>query len=116
MSTRKKNSTNYLNEQKLTASCPMTLAMNKIGGRWKMVMLYQISIGNNRYGSLQRAIPLITEKMLTTQLRELEADNLVDRLAYPEVPPRVEYNLTEEGRGLLPIMEQLTDWGAKINR
>ena len=113
MSTRKKNSTNYLNEQELNASCPMTFAMSKISGRWKMIILYQISIGHNRYGALQRAIPLITEKMLTTQLRRLEVDNLIERHSYPEVPPRVEYTLTQEGSGLIPIMEQLTKWGAK---
>jgi len=112
MSARKKNSTNYRNEQELNATCPMTFAMNKIGGRWKMIILYQISIGHNRYGTLQRAIPLITEKMLTTQLRKLEADQLIERHSYPEVPPRVEYSLTQEGKGLLPIMEMLTKWGA----
>ena len=78
-----------------------------------MIILYQISIGHNRYGALQRAIPLITEKMLTTQLRRLEVDNLIERHSYPEVPPRVEYTLTQEGSGLIPIMEQLTKWGAK---
>lgn len=93
------------------AQCPTELAMEVVGGKWKLVVLEHLSSGTMRFGQLQRAIPPITARMLTRQLRELEADELVTRLVYAEVPPRVEYSLTDLGRSLGPVLLQLRSWG-----
>ncbi len=90
----------------------MTLAI--ISGKWKVVILWQLGQeGPQRYSELQRLFPKITHKMLTSQLKELTDDGIVHREVYPEVPPRVEYSLTELGRTLLPIVEMMYEWGMK---
>ncbi|RIV20069.1 transcriptional regulator [Fibrisoma montanum] len=95
----------------MITNCPLTSSLILINGRWKMIILWQINGGIIRFGELRRAIPLITEKMLTDQLRELERDGFVERVVYPEVPPRVEYSLTPLAQSLIPILEQLLNWG-----
>jgi DNA-binding HxlR family transcriptional regulator len=77
--------------------CAIEFAMEVLGGRWKLAILKQLSLGTHRFGELKRAMPTITQRMLTRQLRELEADGLLTRTVYREVPPRVEYTLTEVG-------------------
>jgi DNA-binding HxlR family transcriptional regulator len=86
-------------------------ALRCIDGRWKMPLLAHLS-GNEtmRFSDLQRAIPQASQKMLTQHLRELERDGIVARIVYPEVPPRVEYRLTDLGRGLTPVFLALADW------
>ncbi len=84
-----------------------------INGRWKMIILWQIKGGTVRFGELRRAIPLITEKMLTDQLRELESDGFVERVVFAQVPPRVDYSLTALGVSFLPILEQIAVWGTE---
>lgn len=91
--------------------CPVTCCLSMIGGKWKPVIIFCIVNGVDRFGALQRAIPNITKQMLTKQLRELEADGLVTRTVYPEVPPRVDYALTEKGRSVLPVIEAMKNWG-----
>lgn len=91
--------------------CAIEFAMEMLGGRWKLAILKQLLSGTHRFGELRRAMPTITQRMLTRQLRELEADGLVTRTVYAEVPPRVEYTLTDVGRSLDPITEQLDKWG-----
>lgn len=91
--------------------CTVEAAMAVVGGKWKMAILNQLFEGTRRFGELNRAMPGITQRMLTRQLRELEADGLVHRTVYPEVPPKVEYSVTELGRTLRPITEQLQAWG-----
>lgn len=91
--------------------CPTELAMEVVGGKWKLVVLEHLSAGTMRFGQLQRAIPPVTARMLTRQLRELETDQLVQRTVYAEVPPRVEYSLTDLGRSLGPVLTQLRTWG-----
>ena len=91
--------------------CPVTYCMSKIGGKWKPIILFLISKGVNRFGVLQRGIDGISKQMLTKQLRELEADNILHRKIYAEIPPRVEYSITEHGQILFPIIEQMRDWG-----
>lgn len=91
--------------------CPVDAVLEVIGGKWKMQILWRLVQRTHRYGELRRAIPGITEKMLVQQLRQLEADGLVRRTPYPEVPPRVEYALTERGRTLTPLLSQLAGWG-----
>jgi DNA-binding HxlR family transcriptional regulator len=83
-----------------------------IGGKWKPVILFCISNGVDRFGAMQRAVPGITKQMLTKQLRELEADGLISRTVYAEVPPRVDYALTDKGRSILPVVEEMRHWGA----
>ena len=110
---RKISSTNQLNETALAAICPMHNVMSILGGRWKIALLYFIHQEHNRFSLLQKKVPFITTKMLSQQLRELEHDNLVTRKVYAEIPPRVEYALTEKGQSLLPVLENLYDWGEK---
>jgi DNA-binding HxlR family transcriptional regulator len=88
------------------------LAVDIIGGRWRTVSRAHLKEGVHRYGELRRRIPGITEKMLSQRLRELEADGLVSRRDLGTVPPHVEYELTDEGRSLAPVLQALHDWGA----
>ncbi|WP_238162371.1 helix-turn-helix domain-containing protein [Cohnella sp. AR92] len=82
-----------------------------IGGKWKCVILCHLTHGKKRTSDLKRVMPQITQKMLTQQLRELESDGIVNRIVYNEVPPRVEYELTEYGWSLKPILDSLCAWG-----
>ncbi|MFD8381077.1 winged helix-turn-helix transcriptional regulator [Streptomyces sp. NPDC059679] len=91
--------------------CSIEIAMEVLGGRWKLAILKQLLSGTQRFGELRRALPRITQRMLTRQLRELEADGLVTRTVYREVPPKVEYSLTEVGRSLDDIAGLLDAWG-----
>ena len=91
--------------------CALDVTMAFIGGKWKSIVLWYLRKERKRFSELKRNIPGITEKMLSLQLRELEKDALVQRTIYAEVPPRVEYALTEEGRTLLPLLEELAKWG-----
>lgn len=92
-------------------NCPVTFTMSKIGGKWKPIILFLIAKGANRFGILQRGIEGISKQMLTKQLRELEADGILDRKIYAEIPPRVEYFLTEMGDTLMPIIACMREWG-----
>jgi DNA-binding HxlR family transcriptional regulator len=91
--------------------CPVEAALDLIGGKWKSVILFRLMEGTQRFNQLQRLIPTITRRMLTLQLRELEEDQLILRTVYPEVPPRVEYSLTELGMTLKPVLIGLRQWG-----
>ncbi len=91
--------------------CPVTYCLSVIGGKWKPVILYCIANDVDRFGAMQRSVPGITKQMLTKQLRELEADGLISRKVFAEVPPRVDYSLTDVGRTVLPIIEQMEVWG-----
>ncbi|WP_440108755.1 winged helix-turn-helix transcriptional regulator [Paenibacillus sp. QZ-Y1] len=97
--------------------CPVEASVNLIGGKWKILVLYHlISHKVKRFNELQRALPNITHRTLTRQLRELEEDNLISRRVYPEVPPKVEYMLTELGESLVPILIELQNWGTDYLR
>ncbi|WP_298540523.1 helix-turn-helix domain-containing protein [uncultured Aquimarina sp.] len=85
--------------------------MTKIGGKWKPIVLYLISKDLNRFGKLYKRIQGISKQMLTTQLRELERDEIIVRKIYAEIPPRVEYSLTETGDSLMPIIQSMQQWG-----
>jgi DNA-binding HxlR family transcriptional regulator len=111
MAAIKENSTQQLNKQNALNSCPVTFTLEKIGGRWKPLILYQLMGGIKRYGEIRKAIPGITEKMLIQHLRALEADGLVNRDVKPVVPPHVEYGLSEEGLTLTPILNAMAHWG-----
>ena len=94
-------------------TCPVTAALEVIGGRWKPVILFQIRDGPMRFGALRRAVPRVTQKMLTQQLRELERDGIVHREVQAIVPPRVDYSLTPHGESLKPLLLALCEWGKK---
>ena len=94
-------------------ACPVEATLELIGGKWKGIILYHLLGGKLRFSELKRQIPCVTQRMLTKQLRELEADGLVSRIVHAEVPPRVEYEMTEEGKTLQPILNLLKKWGAK---
>jgi DNA-binding HxlR family transcriptional regulator len=81
-----------------------------IGGRWKVPILWHLLGGTLRFSELKRALPQITQKMLTQQLRELERDGVVQRKVYPQVPPKVEYSVTERGASLKPVVEAMCRW------
>ncbi len=108
---RKESSTNALNEKSIHANCGMAYTLSLIGGRWKPNILWRLLQGPMRYSALKRSIDGVTERILTAQLRELEADGLVHRTVYPEIPPRVEYQLTPLGWSMQSILENLSDWG-----
>ncbi len=84
-------------------NCPVTATMGVIGGKWKILIIFLIYNEVNRFGKMGMVLKGISKQMLTTQLRELENDGIIKRIIYPEIPPRVEYFLTEKGRSLLPI-------------
>lgn len=94
--------------------CDVEATLSVIGGRWKPVLVCHLMSGPKRFGELCRLTPNATERMITLQLRELEADGAISRQVYPEVPPRVEYKLTRFGRSLQPILEQMQGWGRKF--
>lgn len=85
--------------------------MKLIGGKWKPVVLFLISKGVSRFGVLQRAIEGISKQMLTNQLRELEEDGMISRKIYAEIPPRVEYSLTEKGSSIMSVIASMKEWG-----
>lgn len=91
--------------------CPVTAAVDVIGGKWKPLILYYLLQRTHRFGELRRAIPGVTQQMLTAQLRELEAAGVVHREIYREVPPKVEYSLTPLGESLRSVLEPMLAWG-----
>ncbi|HML86553.1 MAG TPA: helix-turn-helix domain-containing protein [Bacteroidales bacterium] len=92
-------------------NCPVTYTMERIGGKWKLIIIHLISNDINRFGMMQRTIEGISKQMLTSQLRELEEDGIIERKIFAEIPPRVEYSISELGQSLLPIIEQMGKWG-----
>lgn len=93
-------------------NCEKELTLAVIGGKWKLIILWHLGLeGTKRFSELRKLIPGITQKMLANQLRELEEDKLVSRKVYPEVPPRVEYSMTEYGESLMPVLRSMYDWG-----
>lgn len=93
-------------------TCTFEIAVDLIGGKWKPLIIWYLGTkGTKRFNELKKLIPQATQKMLTQQLRELEADNLVKRKVYPEVPPRVEYSLTNLGESLMAIFSMMCKWG-----
>jgi DNA-binding HxlR family transcriptional regulator len=91
--------------------CPVTASMDVIGGKWKILIIHLINNGINRFGKMSMMLKDISRQMLTTQLRDLERDGIIERKVYAEIPPRVEYFLTPKGQALTPVMEALKDWG-----
>jgi DNA-binding HxlR family transcriptional regulator/CheY-like chemotaxis protein len=92
-------------------SCPVEFTLDKIGGKWKCVILWWLRRGTKRFGELMQLMPGLSQKVLTAQLRKLEADGLISRQVFQETPPRVEYSLTAFGETLQPITELMCEWG-----
>ena len=92
--------------------CPVTATQNVIAGKWKIIILWHLR-ETKRFGELQRLVPGVSKGILTSQLRELEKDQMVHREVYQEVPPKVEYSLTDAGRSFIPILESMGEWGKK---
>lgn len=92
-------------------TCPIEITLSVIGGKWKPIILWHLSKdGIKRYGELKKSLNGITHKMLSTQLKELEADGLINRKEYQQVPPKVEYSLTERGKTIMPILSTMCEW------
>jgi len=98
-------------------NCPLTFALNLIGGKWRLPIIWALSKnGTMRYNELKKSIDGITNMMLTQTLKELELYSIINRKQFMEVPPRVEYSLTENGENLIPALKALANWGNKIKR
>lgn len=93
--------------------CPVAATLDLIGGKYKALILWYLADGRRRFSELRKMISGATPKMLTQQLRELEAQDLIHREVFPVVPPKVEYSLTETGRSLMPILTAMRDWGTE---
>jgi len=96
--------------------CPVAKTQNMIAGKWKLIILWLLSIETRRFNVLQKLLPGISKGILTSQLRELEADHLIHREVYKEVPPKVEYSLTELGKSLIPILKSIAEWGEQVEK
>ncbi len=95
----------------LDSTCPIGATIKIIGGKWKILILFSLNQGTKRFNELRREMPGVTQRMLTNQLRELEADKIISRKIYAEVPPKVEYALTDIGKTLNPVLDALQKWG-----
>lgn len=110
-----------MNDQPLYKSsfdnCPLTYALNLIGGKWRLPVIWALHKNcSMRYNELKRGIEGITNMMLSQSLKELETDGIINRKQYMEIPPRVEYSLTENGESLIPALKALADWGDKMKK
>lgn len=109
----KESSVNFENRQNLENNCAVIYATNLIGGQWTLAICCALENGKLRFGELKKSIPGITERMLALQLRKMEAAKLIKRTVYAEVPPRVEYEMTDIAQQLDPIVKELQDWGER---
>lgn len=111
---RKQTSTNTINKEQLEADCGMAYTISVLSGRWKLSILgFLLDDKKLRYSELKRKMTGISERMLISQLKELGEAGLIERITYPEVPPRVEYKLSKKGKSLESILVQMTEWGEK---
>lgn len=94
-------------------SCPVEVSMEILSGKWKCLMLWHLHEGTKRYKELEKIVPGVSQKMLSQQLKELERDGLINKRIYAEVPPRVEYSLTDLGRSAFPILQMMHRWGVE---
>ena len=97
--------------EKELPACPVGTTLTLIGDKWKVLILRDLIPGGKRYGELKRTIGSVSQKVLTAQLRDMEKNGLVNRKVFPEVPPHVEYSLTELGQSLKPILDAMQSWG-----
>ncbi|MBP3530989.1 MAG: helix-turn-helix transcriptional regulator [Thermoguttaceae bacterium] len=95
-------------------ACPVEATLKVVGGKWNVLILRDLIEGTKRFGELKRSVGNVSQKVLTAALRELEANGLITRTVFAEVPPRVEYATTELGRSLKPVLDALRDWGERF--
>lgn len=100
-------------KHKSYAACPVEATLDLIGGKWKGIVLFHLTKGTKRFNELKRLIPEITQRMLTLQLRQLEKNGIIKRKIFKEIPPKVEYSLSDLGQTLIPILQMLEQWGSK---
>jgi len=100
-------------KEKIAIESPVIATLELIGGRWKGVILFQLTFGTRRFGEIAVRIPAISRKVLTEQLKELEKDGLILREEFKEIPQRVEYSLSDLGKSLSPVFDEMADWGRK---
>ena len=100
-------------KEKAPVNSPVIATLALIGGRWKGIILYHLTFGTRRFGEIAVRIPTISRKVLTEQLKELEKDGLILREQFNEIPPRVEYSLSDLGKSLAPVFDEMADWGRK---
>ncbi|MDE6111313.1 MAG: helix-turn-helix transcriptional regulator [Eubacterium sp.] len=98
-------------KEKELPACPVETTLSLIGNKWKVLILRDLIPGTKRFGELKKSLGTVSQKVLTAQLRDMESDGLVTRTVYPEVPPRVEYTLTDLGMSLQPILDSMWQWG-----
>ena len=98
-------------EEKALPACPVETTLTLISSKWKVLILRDLLAGTKRFGELRRSVGNVSQKVLTAQLREMEGSGLLTRTVYPEVPPHVEYTLTELGRSLKPVLDAMWNWG-----
>jgi|TARA_B110000263_G_C15126926_1_gene427002 DNA-binding HxlR family transcriptional regulator len=96
--------------------CPLTYAVRITGGKWKPIIIYRLYNGLNRFGILHRSIEGISKNMLTRELREMEANKILTRKIFAEIPPKVEYTLTKKGEGLIPVFDNLVNWAENFKK
>lgn len=96
--------------------CPIETTLKMLGCKWKVLIIRELLIGTKRFGELKKAVTGITQKVLTSKLREMEELGLLERKIYPQIPPKVEYTLTDIGYSLRPVLESLKDWGKDYKR
>lgn len=97
-------------------ACPVEITMGLINDKWKVLIVRDLLTGTKRFGELKRSVTGITQKVLTSNLKQMEKDGLVNRKAYAEVPPRVEYSLTKTGFSLKPILDSMVEWGNEYRK
>lgn len=102
-----------MQSEKVLPACPVETTLQLIGNKWKVLILRDLLSGTKRFGELKKSIGTVSQKVLTAQLRDMEENGLVHREVYAEVPPRVEYSLTELGESLYPILESMRLWGGE---
>lgn len=100
-------------DRPVTYYCPFEAALDVIGGKWKALIIWQLKSDTLRFTQVMDRLPMVSPRMLTKQLRELEEDGVVIRRMYPEVPPRVEYSLSDLGTSVVPVLESLCTWGSE---
>ena len=105
-----------MKKRKNLPECPVETTLSLIGDKWKILIIRELSGGTKRFGELRKSVGQISQKVLTENLREMQADALVSRKTYAEVPPRVEYSLTELGMSLKPVLAALKKWGAAYKK
>lgn len=96
--------------------CPICTVQKMLGGKWTILILYRLSGGTMRFGELSRLLPMLTQAALTKQLRSLEDFHLVQRTIYPQVPPKVEYTLSEIGKKFIPVLDAISEWGEEYKK